>query len=865
MQREHPGDHKEHGMSLGNLTRTEAQHRAEILHVDAYHIELDLTGGEEAFGSRSTVRFECFEFGASTFLDLLATEVSAVTLNGRELDPAEVYRDGRVHLDGLAATNTVTVVATCPYTHDAEGMHRSVDPADGEVYLFTQFESDHARQVYACFEQPDLKAAWQLDVIAPARWEVVSNMPTPIPADVAAEVKRWSFEPTPLLPTYLTVIVAGPFHMVRDGHRMTLPDGSEVVIPLGLGCRQSLARYLDADEFLQITKDGLDFFVKRFGHPYPFAKYDQMLIPEYGGAMEHPGAVTFADGSFVFRSAVTEFEREMRAFVILHEMAHMWFGDLVTMRWWDDLWLNESFATYVGAVAVAESSRFSTVWATFTGMFKTRAAAADQMPTTHPIVGDVPDLDSVQASFDRITYDKGASVLQQLVAWVGPERFAAGVNDYFTTHAWSNATASDFLGALATASGRDLDEWAAQWLRTAGVNTLRAEFTLDSGGTFTSFAVLQEADPERPTLRSHRIAIGSYDTHAGALARTGQVALDVVGARTEVPSLIGHRQPELLLLNDDDQTYAKIRLDDVSLATAVAGVGSITDPLARALVWSAAWDMCRDGQMAARDYVAMVLAGIDRETLPSTVRSLLGQCTTAIFRYADPNWIDTGTAAMAMHAGKRLGELPAGSDAQLIWVGALAEFARSEDDLDFVAGLLDGSESIAGLAIETGLRWQLVIALATAGRLDGDAIAVELANDDTVSGAHNAAIARAAIPTAAAKAAAWETFVANTEPAPIQMATAQGFAQVGQDALRAPYAEAFFASAPDFFERSDRLGRALITTLYPADEVSVESLERADIALDQVDLAPSLRRMLIESRDAVARALRARAKDSSME
>jgi aminopeptidase N len=571
--------------------------------------------------------------------------------------------------------------------------------------------------------------------------------------------------------------------------------------------------------------------------------------------MEQPGAVIFGDVSFIFRSAVTDAEREMRAYVILHEMAHMWFGDLVTMRWWDDLWLNESFAEYAGSLATAESSRFTDVWATYAGRYKVSAATADQMPTTHPIVATVADLDAVDSAFDRITYEKGASVLKQLAAWVGAEAFAAGVRDHFTAHAWGNATATDFLNALGAASGRDTASWAAQWLQATGVNTMHADFTVDGDGAFTSFALVQESDP----LREHRMAIGCYDADpSGSLVRGAQVTVDIAGARTEIPELIGTIRPALLLLNDDDLTYTKIRLDPDSLATAIAGVGTIRDPLARALVWSAAWNMCRDGEMAARDYVAMVLAGIDGETLASTVEALLDQCTTAIFHYGDPAWAPTGRALIAAHARDRIGA----GDQPIAWVRMLAKIASSDADLDYLASLLDGTVAVEGLVVDGDLRWIVLIGLAAGGRIDDARIASELAADETSAGAQFAGAARAAIPTPSAKEAAWRALVDSPSLGMVQVLSAYGFSWPGQAALRAPYAQRYLEAAQGLLDLSDRMGRSVVSLLYPDDDISVEALDRTDAFLRRDDVSPMLRRIIVEGRDGVARSLRARARDA---
>ncbi|HXO24077.1 MAG TPA: aminopeptidase N, partial [Streptosporangiaceae bacterium] len=483
-----------------NLTRDEAAVRSALITVASYHVDLDLAGGDEVFGSVSVIRFDCAAPGSTSFINLTAPAVREINLNGEQIS-LDAFDGDRITLTGLAASNVLRIVADCAYSRSGEGLHRFTDPADGRVYLYSDLETFDAHRVYACFDQPDMKATYELAVTAPADWLVVSNM-APESSIADGEALRWHFPPTPVVPTYITAVAAGPYHVVRDEH-----DG----IPLGVFCRQSLAEYLDPGEILEVTRQGFDFYHNSFGIKYPFEKYDQLFVPEFKeGAMENAGCVTFLE-SYIFRSRVTDFAREARGETILHEMAHMWFGDLVTMRWWDDLWLNESFATWAGTLAQAEATRWTSAWTTFAQLYKSWAYRQDQLPSTHPIAADIGDIEAVEVNFDGITYAKGASVLKQLVAYVGRENFLAGVRKYFAAHAWGNATLADLLSALEETSGRDLASWSREWLQTAGVNTLRPSYAVDSEGRFTEFAVEQEAAPSHPLLRSHRIAIGLYD------------------------------------------------------------------------------------------------------------------------------------------------------------------------------------------------------------------------------------------------------------------------------------------------------------------------------------------------------------------
>ncbi|MCU0299606.1 MAG: aminopeptidase N, partial [Candidatus Nanopelagicales bacterium] len=561
-----------------NLTRDEAAGRSAVIPDVAYAVELDLSGTGDTYLSRTTVSFHCTVAGSSTWLDLIAPRVESITLNGRTLDPATHFVDSRILLPDLDSSNTVEVVAHCAYMTTGEGLHRFIDPVDDEQYLYTQFEVADARRMYACFEQPDLKATWQLTVEGPSHWVVTSNTATPEPTQVREGVSRWEFAATKPISTYITALVAGPYHVVRDVY--SGPNGD---YPLGVFCRKSLAQYLDVEDILLITRQGFEFFERVFEMPYAFDKYDQLFVPEFNaGAMENAGCVTFRE-DYVFRSRVTDAAYENRANTILHEMAHMWFGDLVTMRWWDDLWLNESFAEWASHYANTNATRFHDAWATFANQRKAWAYRQDQLPSTHPIAADMVDLEAVYVNFDGITYAKGASALRQLVAFVGEQDFIRGLRSYFAHHAWGNTTLDDLLGALADASGRDLSDWTRQWLQTSGVNLLRAEVATAADGSLSEVTVIQEppALPAgvAPTLRDHRIAIGSYELGAEGLQRASQVEVDVTGERTAVPALAGSPRPDLLLLNDDDLTFAKIRLDEHSLKAVTGHFGDVRDPL----------------------------------------------------------------------------------------------------------------------------------------------------------------------------------------------------------------------------------------------------------------------------------------------
>ncbi|MEU0016874.1 aminopeptidase N [Streptomyces rochei] len=852
-----------------NLSRDEARERAALLSVDGYEVSLDVRSaigeargeGPRTFRSVTTIRFRCNEPGASSFADLIAPSVTAVSLNGRDLDPSEVFDGSRIVLEDLAADNELVVDAQCAYSRTGEGLHRFVDPEDGEVYLYTQYEPADSRRVFANFEQPNLKAPFRFEVRAPEEWTVWSN-------GAGERVDGvWRFAETKPISTYITCVVAGPYHYVTDSYERVVEDGTRLEIPLGAMCRKGLAPHFDADDVFLITKQGLDFFHDRFDFPYPFGKYDQAFVPEYNlGAMENPGMVTFRE-EYIFRGKVTRASYEGRANTVLHEMAHMWFGDLVTMEWWDDLWLKESFADFMGAFANVGATRFKDAWITFANRRKAWAYRADQLPSTHPITADIRDLQDAKLNFDGITYAKGASVLKQLVAYVGQDAFLEGSRRYFKRHAYGNTRLGDLLSVLEETSGRDMASWARSWLQTAGVNSLTPQVLLSASGAVDELAVVQEAAESHPELRPHRVAVGLYRrTAEGALERYARAEVDVDGPRTVVAELAGAEAPELVLVNDDDLTYCKTRFDATSLATLREHLGSLTDPLARALCWSALWNMTRDALLPARDFIALVLRFAGRESDIGVLQMLHAWAGSALVHYVAPDRREAAGRLLGEGALRELREAEPGGEQQLAWARFFASVASGEGELRLLRGLLEGTEKIDGLEVDQELRWAFLEPLAAHGEADEGVLAAELARDDTASGKRHQVRCLAARPSAAVKAQAWAQVVESDALSnALVEATIAGFAQPSQRELVAPYAEKYFAVIERVWEeRSIQIGMDVVRGLFPSLRDSRETLEATDAWLSaHEDAAPALRRLVLEARDDLARALRGQACDEA--
>lgn len=853
-------------MSTGlNLTRNETAARSQLVSVNTIDVELDLTGvvDESTFPSTTRISFESREAGASTWVDIVAERLNRAVLNGNEIDVATAFDGERLQISNLEPYNELLIEADARYMNTGEGLHRFVDPVDSETYLYTQFEPADARRVYACFEQPDLKAHVQLTVTAPAHWSMFSNSPTPEPTPAGHGFLRWAFEPTPRISTYITALVAGPYHSVNEQY--VGPNGT---YPLGVHCRSSLAEFLDPEEILTVTRQGFEYFERVFAVPYPFAKYDQIFVPEFNaGAMENAGCVTILE-DYVFRSRVTDAAYEQRANTILHELAHMWFGDLVTMKWWDDLWLNESFAEWASHQANVAATRYRDAWTTFLNLRKAWAYRQDQLPTTHPIAADMVDLDAVAVNFDGITYAKGAAALRQLVAWVGEAEFFAGLQAYFTKHAWGNTELPDLLGELEQASGRDLSNWTREWLQTSGVNLLRPEITTDASGAITDFVVLQEPAVEpaglEPVLRSHRIAIGGYTLNGNSLERTTRVEIDVVGERTSVPELIGIAQPDLILLNDDDLTFAKTRLDERSQRTAIEHIADLPNSLPRALIWGAAWDMTRDGEMSTGDFVDLVVSGVGRESDVGVVQQVLRQTKAAIDMYALPQNRAGYLNTLAATLQRLSNEAENGSDHQLAFVRGFIACATTDEQLSHLRGLLDGSQPLEGLTVDADLRWTLLQRLIVMSAATPDEIDAEVQIDRTATGQRQAAFARAAIAQPAAKEAAWSAIMTpDALPNALLEATVGGFANADQRELQQAFVERYFQSVPQIWEeRTSDSAQTIVQGLYPALLIDQSTVDRTDAFLAaNSDLAFGARRLVAEGADGVRRALRARAAD----
>ncbi|MFF3770167.1 aminopeptidase N [Streptomyces sp. NPDC002232] len=823
------------------LTRDEAQTRAQLIDVHHYRVDLDLTTGDETFGSHSLIRFTARAAG-DTFVELKPETLRSARLDDTPLDLSTL--DGnRLPLSLTEGEHTLRISTTMRYSRTGEGMHRFTDPTDGESYVYTQLFMEDVQRVFAAFDQPDLKAVFELSVKAPEGWTVLANGITEQQPD-----GRWQAAPTPLLSTYFVCVAAGPWHTVRTEH---------AGLPFGIHCRRSLAAHLDADadEILAVTKACYDRYHEKFDEPYPFDSYDQAFVPEFNaGAMENPGLVTFRD-EFVFRSAVTVTERQTRAMVIAHEMAHMWFGDLVTLRWWDDIWLNESFAEYMGFQTVNEacSDLFPDTWIDFGVTRKSWGYEADQRPSTHPVAPDpeaVPDTASALLNFDGISYAKGASALRQLVAWLGEDDFLAGINIHFKRHKFGNATLADFIDNLAAATDRDVHAWAERWLRTTGVDTLTPRLEGDG----TQWRLHVDRDGSRP----HRIRAGIYDRQPdGELALRERLDLDV---SQQAPAELTGPRPALVVLNDGDLTYAKLRFDEVSEETALRGLSRIPDPLTRAVVWNALRDMVRDGELAPADYLEVALAHLPDETELALVQGVLGFARTQIAdRYTSqeerPAALATiGEIARALLRRTEDGEAPG---LRLTAVRACVDSATTPDK---IASWLDEGTVHGGPELDPELRWRILARLAVLGATDETVIAAEAERDPSATGQEGAARCRASLPDPDAKAAAWSALFDSDELSNyLFTATAQGFWQPEQAALVREYVPRFYEAAVAL---GDRRGPAMAEAAgryaFPAYAIDAESLALGESHLKSGTMIPALHRKLVDQLDDLTRALNIR-------
>ena len=841
-----------------NSTRAEAAERAAHLSIKAYEVELDLTQGEEIFISHTVVKFTCNKPGYSTFIDAVGKSVISATLNGQVVDTAN-YDGESIFINNLAAENELVIKLNGLYSKTGEGLQRSVDPVDNEIYLYSQGETAFIRKMYPCFDQPDLKATFTLSVTAPDHWQVISNNPLKEKAALTDKKAKWSFTTTPRISTYITALIAGPYYNVQDEYV------GKKKVPLGIYCRKSLAEFLDPEDIFLITKQGFAYFEKVFGLEYPFEKYDQIAVVDFNwGAMENAGAVTFLERLLVFRSKVTERMYNARANTILHEMAHMWFGDMVTMKWWDDLWLNESFAEWSSYLAMVEATRFKKSWTGFNQERKNWAYRQDQLTSTHPIVSDMKDIDTVSGNFDGISYAKGASVLQQLVAHVGRDNFILGLQRYFAKHAFKNTTLDDLLVELTQTSGRDLKPWVSTWLQTAGVNTLRPSLEIEND-TYKSVSVIQEA-PTMPVgsseLRPHRMAVGLYDLVGNKIALRKSAELDVAGSKTVVSELAGQKVADLLLINDRDLTYAKIRFDERSIATLKAHLGKIDDSLTRALCWSAAWDMLRDAEISATDFIDIALAGLPGEDDIATVTIIANQLVTAVELYSAPSKRDSARLKVGNAYEQMVRSATAGSDHQLQFARNFTSFAASAEHNDLIKELLDGK--LAGLKVDADLRWSFVIALAERGLMDKASLSAELLKDNTLTGQLSHATALAALPTADAKSETWKSITTEEISTSQREAKLAGFMRALHRPLLAAYVDPYFDLLLDTWgKKSYEVASKFVTGMYPIYITTQETFDKTVNWLNTTgkDGQAGLRRLVSENRDSLERALKVQAKD----
>ncbi|MFE7617640.1 aminopeptidase N [Streptomyces sp. NPDC057496] len=830
------------------LTRDEAQTRAQFLDVHKYTIDLDLTVGEETFDSRTVIQFTAAAAG-DTFVELKPATLRSISLDGQPLDPAGLV-ENRFPLTGLTAgAHELRVDAVMNYSRTGEGMHRFTDPTDGETYVYTQLFMEDVQRVFAAFDQPDLKSVFELAVTAPEGWSVLGNGISEHRGD-----GRWTLAATPLISTYLVAVAAGPWHSVTTEH---------AGLPFGIHCRRSLAPHLDvdADEILDITKACFDRFHEKFEEPYPFDSYDQAFVPEFNaGAMENPGLVTFRD-EFIYRSAVTDTERQTRGMVIAHEMAHMWFGDLVTLAWWDDIWLNESFAEYMGYQILSEATSFTDTWVDFGVARKGWGYDADQRPSTHPVAPDpdaVPDTASALLNFDGISYAKGASALRQLVAWLGEKDFLAGINTHFARHKFANATLADFIDNLASATDRDVHTWAETWLRTTGVDTLTARVQ-ESDGTWT---LAVDRDGSRP----HRIAVGAYDHDPDTHNPTGITPL-VLRDRFEIDvpadgtaEALSGRRPALLVINDKDLGYAKIRLDTRSWDTVLTGLSGVPDPLTRAVIWNAARDMVRDGELAPTTYLEAARTHLPHETDLALAQGVLAFAHTHIAdHYVAPEKRPAALAVITSLCRDLIRRTEDGHNPglRLIAVRHLIDAATQPDTIhDWLTnGTVPG-----GPELDPELRWRILNRLSVLGAADEATIAAELEQDPSATGREGAARCRAAFPTPEAKAAAWQAmFHDDSLSNYLFTAVAQGFWQPEQDDLVRDYVPRFYPEATALAaRRGPAIAEAAGRHAFPAHAIGPENLRLGEQALDDEALTPALRRKLVDQIDDLRRALTVR-------
>jgi aminopeptidase N len=825
------------------LTQDEARARAAVISEPTYQLDLDLKAGSKTYAGDCTIRFG-FSGDAATFLDFTGSVIEKFTINGVDREPIWLGNRLQLPADWLADNNVVDVRYVNAYDHTGEGFHQFFDPTDGTEYLYTQFEPFSAHRMFPCFDQPDLKATYELTITAPAEWVVLAASPVVLEDDEADGRVRRVYEPTVPFSTYLLSVAAGPYRHVASKHDR---------LPLGLYCRASLVDHLDAEELFAITVGGIDFFTEFFGHPFPFTKYDQIFVPEFNwGGMENVANVTYSD-RLLFRDPPTETQRMGRAEVFLHELAHQWFGNLVTMEWWNDVWLNESFATYMAYLGLERVTDFEAGWQDFQADIKLWAMEEDQLPTTHRVADEIPSTDETFLNFDGITYGKGASALKQLVAAVGEDVFRKGMQAYFARFAFGNATLSDFLTAVSEGSGTDVHAWSSAWLETPSLNTLSVEWA-EGDGLVTEMRLIQEA-PGENRVRPHVVDVAVVCQQPGFLELRSH-RVEIIAESAPIPVPVDQASPVLVFPNHRDFTYAKIRLDPISLEFAKHRLDEVSDPLLRQQLWASLWDMVRDQRFSSLEYLRLVADKLVAETDLQIIELVTGTATRTVASYVPESKRRAETARFFAAGNRALDAAPAG-DPRVLWLRAMLRVAETPVDLATAARIIDGDDPVNGLPIDQEMRWALAVRWSAAG-IEGSAerAAAELERDPSDRGRRAILSVETAVPDAATKEQAWGRINGDGYGSlHLDRAAMAGFNWASQAALLEPYVERFFSSLETVFgTREHEAAKAYFSALFPHYRVDEVALGLARSILASIDGPPQLERLLIEAIDRQERA-----------
>lgn len=839
-----------------NLLYSEALERAETVSNVSYKIYLDLDNGLDSFLCSSEIEFDA-KNGNETFLNFDGNKILSIELNGETIS-VNNYDNYRILLSPLKPHNKVIVKGVCKYQNTGVGLHKFIDPVDKMVYLHTQFEPFDAHKVFACFDQPDIKASFEMKVNAPKGFIVISNSkPIKKPDSVNGEYNSgiWEFAKTDKISIYLTAIVAGNYKGFTDKYKD---------IDLGIYARRSLLKYVDHNELFKLTKDGLAFYENKLQTPYPFDKYDQIFVPGFNaGGMENVGCITYNE-AYIFRTEVTNARRFARADVFLHEMSHMWFGDLVTMKWWSDLWLNESLATYMSPLAIENVTEFKNAWALFSIKTKYGAYVQDEMPTTHPISSEVPDTNATRVAFDSITYNKGGSVLKQLVAIVGEDTFFNGIKNYLQKYAYTNPTLSDFIGELEIASGKDLSSWSYEWLETSGVNKVRLNtnyIDCEMGKCLNNVSLLQEKDNSSGIFRNITMDVGLLDFKNDTISLVDKVKVNISNNKQLIDTLERRRAPYIIMPNYDDYAYAKVKLDNISLNNTINTLSQIEDDLIRTMGWNILWDAVRDAELSSGKWTDIILNHIDAEEDPTVLQTLLSRTLTVLNQYASKN-NRTLYVEKIYNKSKNIMESNKNSEIKLSWFNTFVNTAESQGSLNYLNEILNGEKNINGIKLDEDKRWQIVIQLASKGVIDEAFIDSELQKSLNDFTKRYALTAKAALPNYEKKLWAWKSILEDKGIDNYDMsALIDGFYVTGQDELLKPFAE-IYGEAIEYAWKYRTADEALTITngLYPSTIVEPYVLDIADKALS-MDLPDEAKRTIMERKADTERALKAQVTD----